>query len=54
MEEVRGEVNGKPYSGLVYFALNDKGEKVGNPFKSSLFGKSVGIESLKKTYRKIG
>ena len=52
MEEVRGEINGKPYSGLVYFALNDKGEKVGNPFKSSLFGKSVGIESLKKRIEK--
>jgi hypothetical protein len=52
MEEVRGEINGKPYSGLVYFALNDKGEKVGNPFKSSLFGKSVGIEALEKRITK--
>jgi hypothetical protein len=48
MEEVRGEVNGKPYKGLIYSALNDKGEKVGNPFKSSLFGKSVGIDALEK------
>jgi hypothetical protein len=52
MEEVRGEINGKPYQGLVYFALNDKGEKVGNPFKSSLFGKSVGIEALEKRIEK--
>jgi hypothetical protein len=47
-EEVRGEVRGKPYKGLVYAALNDKGEKVGNPFKSSLFGKSAGIDALEK------
>ncbi|KAA6305705.1 hypothetical protein EZS27_042642, partial [termite gut metagenome] len=30
MEEVRGEAKGKPYQGLIYSALNDKGEKVGN------------------------
>jgi hypothetical protein len=52
MEEVRGKINGKPYHGLVYSALNDKGEKVGNPFKSSLFGKSVGIEALEKRIKK--
>jgi hypothetical protein len=52
MEEVRGEINGKPYHGLVYSALNDKGEKVGNPFKSSLFGKPVGIEALEKRMAK--
>jgi hypothetical protein len=48
VEEVRGEIKGKEYKGLVYSALNDKGEKVGNPFKSSLFGKSAGIEALEK------
>jgi hypothetical protein len=48
MEEIRGEVKGKEYKGLVYSALNKKGEKVGTPFKSSLFGKSVGIEALEK------
>jgi hypothetical protein len=52
MEEVRGEINGKPYQGLVYFALDSRGEKVGNPFKSSLFGKSVGVEGLKKRIEK--
>jgi hypothetical protein len=52
VEEVRGEVNGKEYKGLVYSALNDRGEKVGNPFKSSLFGKSVGIEALEKRIEK--
>ncbi|MDR0873119.1 MAG: relaxase/mobilization nuclease domain-containing protein [Prevotellaceae bacterium] len=48
VEEVRGEIKGKEYKGLIYSALNDKGEKVGNPFKSSLFGKSVGIDALEK------
>jgi hypothetical protein len=48
VEEVKGEINGKEYKGLIYSALNKKGGKVGNPFKSSLFGKSVGIEALEK------
>ncbi|CDE77106.1 uncharacterized protein BN644_02343 [Bacteroides thetaiotaomicron CAG:40] len=39
-EEVKGEVNGKPYNGIVYSATNDKGEKQGNPFKSSSLGRS--------------
>jgi hypothetical protein len=52
MEEVRGEIKGKPYAGLVYSALNEKGEKVGNPFKSSLFGKNVGIGALEKQIEK--
>jgi hypothetical protein len=48
VEEVKGEIKGKEYRGLIYSALNEKGEKTGNPFKSSLFGKSVGIEALAK------
>ena len=40
VEEVRGEVRGREYHGLVYSATDDAGNKVGNPFKSSLFGKS--------------
>ncbi|MDR0506837.1 MAG: relaxase/mobilization nuclease domain-containing protein [Dysgonamonadaceae bacterium] len=52
VDEVRGEIKGQEYKGLVYSALNGKGEKVGNPFKSSLFGKSVGIEALEKSIEK--
>lgn len=48
MDEVKGDIKGKPYAGLVYSATNDKGEKVGNPFKSSLFGKNVGYEAIDK------
>ena len=52
VEEVHGEVKGKPYQGLVYSALDEKGNKVGHPFKSSLFGKNVGIDALEKRIEK--
>ncbi|MFD2938518.1 conjugal transfer protein MobB [Flavobacterium notoginsengisoli] len=45
-EEVKGEYNGIPKKGLVYLALNEKGEKAGNPFKASLFGKNAGYLQL--------
>ncbi len=50
VEEVKGEVRGREYHGLVYSATDDKGNKVGNPFKSSCFGKSVGYETLEKHF----
>lgn len=48
VEEVKGEQKGKAYHGLVYSTLDKKGDKVGNPFKSSLLGKDVGIKALNK------
>lgn len=51
VEEVKGKVYGKPYNGLVYFATDDKGKKVGNPFKASLFGKAVGYEALQNRFK---
>ncbi|WP_454045086.1 conjugal transfer protein MobB [Chryseobacterium sp. Marseille-Q8038] len=45
-EEVKGEIHGQPKSGLVYFALDEKGKKASNPFKASLFGKKAGMEFL--------
>jgi len=51
-EEVKGEINGKPYNGIVYSATNDKGEKQGNPFKSSSLGKSVGYEAIQRRIQK--
>ncbi|MCP2027410.1 hypothetical protein L1276_002567 [Flavobacterium sp. HSC-32F16] len=45
-QEVKGEYNGIPKLGLVYFALNEKGEKGSSPFKASLFGKSAGYLQL--------
>ncbi|EIA07279.1 conjugal transfer protein MobB [Flavobacterium frigoris] len=49
-EQITGELQGQSKQGLVYFALNEKGEKVTNPFKSSLFGKLAGTESLQKHF----
>jgi len=54
LEEVKGEVRGKPYRGLVYSALDKDGNKVGTPLKSSLFGKSVGYDGLENHMGKSG
>lgn len=54
LEEVKGEVHGKPYRGLVYSALDKDGNKIGTPLKSSLFGKSFGFEELEKRMLKCG
>ena len=51
VEEVKGEIRGKNYMGLLYFATDDKGNKVGKVFKSSLFGKSVGYEALQNRFK---
>lgn len=45
-EEVKGELHGQPKNGLVYFALNERGEKASNPFKASRFGKHAGLDEL--------
>lgn len=49
-DETRGIASGREYKGLVYSATDDKGNKVGNPFKSSLFGKTVGYEAIEKRF----
>ncbi|RRJ92904.1 conjugal transfer protein MobB [Flavobacterium macacae] len=49
-EEVKGERNGQPVNGLVYVALDEKGNKVSNPFKASLFGKDAGVAQLQKHF----
>lgn len=53
-EEVKGEANGKPYQGITYSATNDKGEKQGNPIKSSRIGKSVGYDAIERRMQKSG
>ena len=53
-EEVKGEINGRPYQGIVYSATDDKGEKVGNPVKASRIGKSVGYEAMLCRMEKSG
>ncbi len=49
-EEVKGELNGQLKNGLVYFALNEQGEKASNPFKASRFGKHAGLEELQNHF----
>ncbi len=50
VEETQGNVCGREYHGLVYSATDDNGNKIGNPFKASLFGKEVGYEALLKKF----
>jgi hypothetical protein len=51
-EQVKGQYNGKARQGLVYFAVNEKGEKASNPFKASLFGKGAGYNELQSHFEK--
>ncbi|WP_060873530.1 conjugal transfer protein MobB [Myroides odoratus] len=51
-EKVEAIYNGQVKQGLVYFALNEKGEKVSNPFKASLFGKNASYQELEKHFKK--
>lgn len=48
--EVRGSVDGKEYHGVMYGTLDDDGQQVGTPFKSSKFGKVFGYEALQKKF----
>ena len=50
VEEARGNVRGREHHGLVYSVTDDKGDKVGNPFKSSLFRKYVGYEAVQNKF----
>ena len=50
VEEARGNVRGREYNGLVYSVTDDSGNKVGNPFKSSLFGKPVGYDAVQRKF----
>jgi hypothetical protein len=47
-KQVKGDHEGIPYTGIVYTATDDKGNAVGPPFKSSLFGKPFGHDALTK------
>lgn len=54
VEKVEGDNQGHKYTGLVYSALNADGNRVGKPLKSSLFGKSYGIQALEQVMKKSG
>lgn len=49
-EKIKGELHGIQKQGLIYFALNEEGEKSSNPFKASLFGKSAGYTMLQEHF----
>ena len=50
VEETRGKVGEREYHGVVYSATDEKGNKVGNPFKASLFGKSASYAAIEKRF----
>lgn len=49
-EEFKGEQNGQAVNGLIYVALDENGNKISNPFKTSLFGKDAGVAQLQKHF----
>jgi hypothetical protein len=51
-EKVDSVIDGKSIRGLLYIALSEKGEKTGQPFKSSLFGKAAGLAALEQYFEK--
>ena len=54
VEEVKGEVNGCNYHGILYSALNKDGKKNGTPIKSSVLGKSTGTAAIEKQMQQSG
>ena len=52
VEQSKGVRNGRSYEGLIYYATNDKGEKISNPFKSSLFRRVVGHKAINEKCEK--
>ncbi|WP_312296939.1 conjugal transfer protein MobB [Chryseobacterium sp.] len=51
-EHIKKEYRGEIKEGLVYFATDKNGNKVSNPFKSSLFGKQAGLKELRAHFDK--
>lgn len=51
-EPTDGRVNGREYHGLVYFATNDAGEKITNPFKASRLGKFASRAAVEGWFEK--
>ncbi|KAA6329371.1 hypothetical protein EZS27_021819, partial [termite gut metagenome] len=54
VEKIEGSNQGHKYTGLVYSALDADGNRVGKPLKSSLFGKTYGVEALEQSMKKSG
>lgn len=48
-----GRVNGREYHGLVYFATNDNGETIANPFKASRLGKFASRTAVEGRFERV-
>lgn len=47
-KQVKGEFDGKPYSGIIYTMTDDNGKPICTPIKSSLIGKRFGYDGVEK------
>lgn len=51
-EQTDGRVNGREYHGLVYFATDDEGKVIANPFKASRLGKFASRTAIDRRFEK--
>ena len=51
-EQTDGRVNGREYHGLVYFATDDDGKTIANPFKASRLGKFASRTAIDSHFEK--
>lgn len=51
-EQTDGRVNGREYHGLVYFATDDDGKIIANPFKASRLGKFASRTAIDSRFEK--
>lgn len=51
-EQTDGRVNGREYHGLVYFATDDEGKIIANPFKASRLGKFASRTAIDSRFEK--
>ena len=51
-EQTDGRVNGREYHGLVYFATDDDGKTIANPFKASRLGKFASRTAVESRFER--
>lgn len=51
-EQTDGKVNGREYHGLVYFATDDEGKVIANPFKASRVGKFASRSAVESRFER--
>ena len=51
-EQTDGRVNGREYHGLVYFATDEEGKTIANPFKASRLGKFASRTAIDSRFEK--